>query len=265
MITGVRRARNRGGGLAAHHLETLEPEVLHPVDDNVTAVPSALFPLVVSGGEKASAPVILAHVILPVATTPIAVLELPHPLDAHYRHYPHPSPPHPSHHIVGRDGSEDSTIAAPKSCRSTLSQYGARAASISSSALVLRACLASRDARPTAHGPLSVHRLGDWRDGVASGRWTGERSQHPRPLQWTEPLYGYTVCAQNVPRLSGSRERTDAEPDQTVLASGPIFKVRRTAVRSGGPINDKRTTWGRKPKQRTKAPGPCSDRGRHWS
>jgi len=64
-------------------LETLEPEVLHPFDDNVTAVPSALIPLVVSGGENASAPVILVHVILPVATMPVASLELEvQPLDA---------------------------------------------------------------------------------------------------------------------------------------------------------------------------------------
>ena len=52
-------------------LETLDPEVMHPIAVNVTAVSSVLAPPVVSGGENASAPVILVHVTLPVATVPV--------------------------------------------------------------------------------------------------------------------------------------------------------------------------------------------------
>lgn len=51
-------------------LETLEPEVVHPTAVNLTAVESALLPVVVSGGENASPPVMSVQVTPPVATVP---------------------------------------------------------------------------------------------------------------------------------------------------------------------------------------------------
>ncbi len=57
-------------------LETLEPEVVHPTAVNLTAVDSVLLPVVVSGGENVSPPVILVHVMPPVATVAVERLEL---------------------------------------------------------------------------------------------------------------------------------------------------------------------------------------------
>ena len=57
-------------------LETFDPDVVHLWAVNTMAVDKALPPLVVSRGEKASAPVISVHVTLPVAMVTDAGFEL---------------------------------------------------------------------------------------------------------------------------------------------------------------------------------------------
>jgi hypothetical protein len=57
-------------------LGTFDPDTVHPFDVKVIAVDPALVPLVVSGGENATCPVMLVQVTLPAATVTVAEVGL---------------------------------------------------------------------------------------------------------------------------------------------------------------------------------------------